>query len=484
MFEFFIPNLIAGFGILWYVIREGWWIIFPPLILYVAAETWKFYLAEKNRWETEWIILEIKIPRDVLKSPEAMERVFAGLHGPYDPPQMFKDYYLESKIRLFYSFEMVGVGGDMRFYVYCPKSWRNLVEAQMYAQYGEVTISEAKDYAAEIPKTVPDSEYDLWGMEMQFLKEDAYPILTYKDFTTLTEAKLEEVKVDPLSAFSESFAKLRPGEEIWFQILMRPCGPPGEGAKDKWKDEGQTLVDKLAGRPEKPKPASWWAGIGDVVGALFEEVGEGLAELGKPMSSSGERGLGRLGAGGGGEKKEDKKEPSKLQHVTPGEKDVIAAIERKIGKLGYECIVRIVYVARREVFDMSVIGSLFGILKQFNTQNANGFRPIGDTLTKKKDYLFGFFSSKAYQLRIKRGLMASYVGRSPFWDVKALFKLLPSWAAVLVPSFVSTVRSKSIVLNIEELATLFHFPGRTVSSPTMPRMEAKSGEPPVNLPMG
>ena len=40
------------------------------------------------------------------------------------------------------------------------------------------------------------------------------------------------------------------------------------------------------------------------------------------------------------------------------------------------------------------------------------------------------------------------------------------------------------VLNTEELATLYHFPSRVVApAPTVPRVEAKKGEPPSELPI-
>ena len=43
---------------------------------------------------------------------------------------------------------------------------------------------------------------------------------------------------------------------------------------------------------------------------------------------------------------------------------------------------------------------------------------------------------------------------------------------------------KAFVLNIEELATIYHIPDIGVKSPLLPRVEAKKGEPPVGLPIG
>lgn len=484
-----MQEIVNNFVLLFEILKYTWWLFVPIFAVHLAAETWKYYLVTKEMKGVKWILLEIRIPREILKSPEAMERVFFGLHGPYDPPETFKDFYLKPKVRLWYNFEIVGQGGDIRFYVYAPKSWRNIIEAQMYAQYPDISIVEAEeDYTKSVPDKIPTDDYDMWGMEITFVKENGYPILTYRDLLSLAEASdKEELKVDPLSAFAESLAKLRPGEQIWFQILARPCGPPGRGGNDDWQKRGQELVDKLAGKPPKPKEKPWWSLIPELIVAFGEEIGEHAAELAKPGSSSHESGLGRFAKKD--EKKDDKKDPSKMMHTTPGEKDVIAAVERKISKPGYESIVRIVYIARRDVFEMSTIGSLFGMIKQFNTNHLNAFKPNGDILTKKKNYFWGFYESTKYMLKIKHGLLYSYKHRSPFWDLKNPLpgSILPKfWATLyqLFPNSVEYMRSKQVVFNSEELATLFHFPGGTVSSPMMPRIEAKQGEPPINLPTG
>ncbi|OHA11663.1 MAG: hypothetical protein A3H71_02735 [Candidatus Sungbacteria bacterium RIFCSPLOWO2_02_FULL_48_13b] len=485
-------DILTGLFIqLFILILKGWWIILPLVLLYYASEAWRYYKYEEKRLGTKWVLLEIKIPRGIMKTPEAMERVFAGLHGPYDPPKEFNDVYLNIKIRLNYSFEIVGQEGSTRFYIYCPKAWRNLVEAQIYGQYPEVMISEAEDYAKFGPKNFPSDEYEIWGLEMQFMKEDAYPILTYKEYKSLVPGDEEKWKVDPLSAISESFAKLHPGEQLWYQILARPCGTPGKtSAKDKWQEAGQALVDKLAGK-EKPKVDPWWKPYTEIASALVEEIPEHFKELASPGSSSGEQGLGRLSAS---TKKEDaKREPSKMLHSTPGEKTVIEAIEQKIGKLGYECIVRLVYIGRKDVFDHSHIATIFAIIQQFNTRNLNGFRLNSATMTKRKNYFWGFYRSRRFELNTKNSLLYFYRKRSPFWDFK---KVLPLPVASrfsriisglfyrLFPNQIEYMRSKTLVLNIEELATMFHFPGETVSSPTMPRMESKQGGPPINLPVG
>jgi len=44
------------------------------------------------------------------------------------------------------------------------------------------------------------------------------------------------------------------------------------------------------------------------------------------------------------------------------------------------------------------------------------------------------------------------------------------------------LKSKPFIFNIEELATVYHYPGVTVAAPRMQRIEAKTSAPPINLP--
>ena len=42
---------------------------------------------------------------------------------------------------------------------------------------------------------------------------------------------------------------------------------------------------------------------------------------------------------------------------------------------------------------------------------------------------------------------------------------------------------KAFILSTEELATIFHLPGRVVETPSFTRIESKKAEPPTNLPI-
>lgn len=495
----YLGFLITGISWIVRTFFSLWWIWLPWYLWRLALGTQHYSLIVAYLRRTQWVLLEIKLPREVMQTPESMDRVFAALHGPHDPPRTFKDKYIELKIRLWWNFEIQLSQGDVKFYAYIPKPWRTTFEASIYAQYPTVMISEAVDYTRELPEEIPGPEYDIWGMEMKFWKEEhahplhAYPILTYRDFKTLSDPGIdvEEVKVDPLSSLAEISNQLLPGEHVWYQILARPVGRPAQGGTDSWVEQGDAIVDKLIAR-EKPKAPSRWAWVSEIVTALMEEIPEHLSELMKPGSSNPEAGLGRLGAPA--PKQEQKQNPTLMMHLTPGEKEIVEAIQHKTSKLGFDCVLRILYIAPRGQLDRGKISTLFSLFRQYNTWNLNGFRQNTQAMTLGHDYFGGLYTSRKHTEEIKHGLVYWYRHRSIFWNNKNVlsFLFIPDTAAIshiisgllwrLFPMQIEGMRSVPIVLNTEELATLFHFPGRTVSSPTMTRMEAKQGQPPVNLP--
>ena len=104
----------------------------------------------------------------------------------------------------------------------------------------------------------------------------------------------------------------------------------------------------------------------------------------------------------------------------------------------------------------------FGFFKDISSENMGGLKPDKRTMTKSKSVLFWFLDKRRIYLR-KRRLFKRYVKRvAPFWPRAG----------------------GTFVLNTEELATIFHFPGRiVVPAPAISRVEAKKGEAPPGLPV-
>ncbi len=114
----------------------------------------------------------------------------------------------------------------------------------------------------------------------------------------------------------------------------------------------------------------------------------------------------------------------------------LTGVEEKANKLGFEVKIRVLYVAKNKELAKERLRMAVGAFKQFNTTNLNGF-----TATKT---------------RTGREVLEEYRARL-FADA-------------------------GFVLNIEEIASLYHFPHVSVATPNIVWTSSKKGEPPANLP--
>lgn len=348
-----------------------------------------------------------------------MEQVFAGLHGILSKGN-WVDRNIGGKVQEWFSFEIVGLGGQIHFFVRTPSKFRNLVEAQIYAQYPGAEIQEVQDYVLNVPGDIPNKNWDLWGTELILAKADAYPIRVWREFA-FSEKEVEAI-IDPLAAMSEVLSKLKSSEQIWIQVLTKPVS-------DDWKAAGVKLVGKLIGR----KIAVPTGLHEDIANFLYDLL---RAPITPPPTREGPQGS----------------KETLIQHLSPGEKGVVEAVERNIAKIGFECSVRFIYLDSPGSFSRANVAAVMGVFKQFNTLDLNAFKGNGQVSTS-----IDYFFKKTRLYRRKRNIFDSYKKRSK--------------------------PDKSFIFNIEELATIYHFPGQAAGAPLMPRIEAKRGEPPADLPI-
>lgn len=403
----FIPLFIS-------LLINWWWIILPPVLFFIFLEFWLYYIKTVYISGVSWTILEISVPREVYQTPKAIENIFAALHSISVPPEFLEKYW-KGKIQDYLCFEMVGENGKSHFYIRTPSGLKGYISSQIYAHYPKAEIKEVPDYIDSVSKSAPDTHYDLWGTEMILTKNDGYPIRTYLEF----EETIEEKRIDPISSLMESFSQLKDGEQIWIQILIKPIYG--------WEKEGEALVNKLIGKKISPKK-NWLDDFLNIIVDIISPAGGKTAE-----------------------KKESA--PSQMQHLSPGQKEVVEAIEKNISKIGFLTAIRTVYVAKKDIFNRANISAIIGFFKQFNTLNLNGFRPNSDVSPRIKFPIF----RKQREYARKRNVYMGYRLRLP--------------------------AKKNFTFNTEELATLFHFPATVVQAPSTPRVEAKKAEPPSNLPI-
>ena len=407
-----------------------WWLWLPVFLAVLFIELWVKYLKIKAIKEIKWLLLEIKISRNIEKTPKAMEQVFSGLHGILVKIK-FLDKYWKGKVQEWFSFEIAGINGTVYFFIRTPEQFRNLVEAQIQSQYPDAEILEVLDYAASLAGKIPSKTYDLNGVEFILEKADYYPIRTFLFF----EEKQKERRLDPMASFLEILSKLSPSENIFIQYLIKPTGE-----KD-WKNEGVGAVNKLLGKKTEIKKG-WFNNF-------FEGINEFIVNLLKAIS---------IYPIWGEFKKEEIK--TAIQSLSPGDKLVAEAIENKISKLAFRVCIRFAYIAGRDIFNRANMAAVTGAFKQFNTLDLNAFKSNKRAGTSAdQPRIIPFIKNRREFIR-KVAFIDRYVNR----------KL--------------SKNKKDFILNTEELATIYHYPILVVETPTMRRVEAKKAEPPVSLPVG
>ena len=410
-------------------ILDTTWVWMPFVLAVVFFKSWMYYI-QRYYWRTlDWIMLEVKPPREVERTPKTMEQVFAGLWGSFGTVGNKYEKYIKGKIQDYFSFEIAGRDGEMHFYIRTLRKFRDLVEAQIYSQYPQAEIKEVEDYTKSVPYDTPNKNWDLWGARLKLDKDEVYPIRTYPHLIDVTQTKQPNF-LDPLAGLLENLGKLKPGEQIWIQMLFRPV-------LDDWCKKSYKTINKLIGKKEEKKIGLWEKELSTwqaAIGGVAQELVSGTpAEFAK---------------------KDEKKDEltSLMLHLSPRERDIATEIGEKAGKRGYEVKLQFAYIGRREVFSMANVSAIMGFFTQFANLNMNSLKPEARSMTKAH-YAFAKVR-KAYK---QRKLMRLLRQRS-FWE-------------------------KGNVFNIEEMATVYHFPTMAVQAPVTPYIEVKKGGPPIGLPM-
>ncbi|MBU4023323.1 hypothetical protein KJ591_03115 [Patescibacteria group bacterium] len=421
---------------IWEIIRAWWWVLLPILLWKPLWFLWYFWGNDRfSKGEGKSMLVELKMPAEVIRPFKAMEQVYAGLWMLYDPPD-FYEKWIEGKYDASMSIEITSIGGDIHFYLRFPEKSRNLIESSIYSQYPEVEIMEAEDYTKNVPANIPNKKWDLWGTDYEFIKKDVYPIKTYPKFFEERAVQEETERIDPLAALLEGMNKTGPGEQVWVQIKIKPI-TVGEDDYDK---RAEAEIGKLANRPGKEKRPF-----------LIKEATDVVL-------------LGQLpGVGQDGEKEKSFLPPE--MKLTPGERDVVSAIEHKVSKVMFKSYIRFIILGERDKWNKGNLRNTLGYFANFNTQDLNALKPWPKSLTKvhRHEKLFlNMFFHKTLVFYKKRKLLKRYIQRLRFNYPK---------------------KGEEFILNIEELATMFHFVGRSaVPAPSIKRVEAKKSEPPVDLP--
>ncbi|MFH1171551.1 MAG: hypothetical protein V1778_03370, partial [bacterium] len=347
--------------LLWIIFQSGGWIfvaVFGTGGLLVSLFH-SFVTSQQRKWlsKAKYVLLALDVPKGNEQTPKAVESIFAHLHGIQRGGNA-KDKYLDGYLQLPISLEIIGIEGQTQFLIRCPVDARDLVEAAIYAQYPDVAITEVRDYTEDIPLDFQEAGYDLWGTEMILYNKDIYPFRTYPFF----EHSMTQQFLDPLSSLLEIMGRLGPTEQVWLQLVIIP-------SDDSWKARAKSEVKELLGEKPKPKPLLP-LGMGDVPRNVATGLYESMVASILPPTEW-----------GAGAKKEEKKDKLKFGDLTSGEKNTVEAIQMKTAKIGWLTKFRMIYLAKKELLNKGRgVSGVLGSIKQFNTQDLNGFKP--DSITK------------------------------------------------------------------------------------------------------
>jgi hypothetical protein len=407
---------------------DGGWFFVLLLLSQYAWFLWLESRRAKFGAAQSFCVLAIDVPRDNIQTPKAVEQIFSHLSGAHGGFDKYETYW-EGKGPSSFSFEIVSIGGYVQFVVRTNTKYRDLVESAFYSQYPGAEIVEIADYVDKIPSHYPDPEWEAFGTEFVLKKKSHIPLRTY---TAFEDKSSEEVMFkDPMSAVLEVFSSLDVGEQLWLQFIITPLG-------DDWKEKGEEEVKKILGVAPKHKPSPL-AGIVDIPLGIANMVTTELAGV----SLTGE-----------GEHKDEKPAAPKITSMSPGEREVLEAIQTKLSKIAFKTKIRLVYAAKRDKFQKGRVMSGFkGALGQFNALNMNALTGYGK-VTPKGDYFYQRWSMHEKESKI----VQNYKKRSG-------------------------KGADAFILNIEELATLYHFPMIGIKTPALKKTEAKRSEPPAGLPV-
>ncbi len=250
----------------------GWVLFALPVIAPIGAiailwSVWIWYIQSLFIFQrVDPVLLEIKFPPHIKKSPRAMETVFSNLWTRMNTTTGF-DRNWKGGMTPYYSFELVSLGGEVHFYIHCRRIFKNTIETNLYAQYPEVEIVEAEDYAT---KFVYDENVECFvtdyalttnvagaegvdPLNPEISRSNAYPPKSYVDFELDQEE--QENRPDPYATVMEILSQYNKHEQVWIQMVIRPhFGKTWKGVLEK---EVETIREASAQVDGKVPEHGW-----------------------------------------------------------------------------------------------------------------------------------------------------------------------------------------------------------------------------------
>jgi len=381
--------------VLWFLIVTWWlWAFF--LLLPLAAGAWKHWRQELFKHSLEFVLLELHMPREVIKSPQAMEQVLQAFQSVRGAPDNLVEEFWDGQFVVPMSLELVSFGGEVHFYIRCQKKQQHMVKIALFSYYTDVEVRETEDYLDRFPTSDADMiarGWDFWGTELIMLREEMYPIKTYDAF----EHEAEGEQFDPISVLLEVFGSLGGEEVAAVQLLVAPADP-------EWSKRWEPFLANLR------RPATIVVADGD----------------------------------------DDKRQAAVAR--SPRQLKVLEAVEENLSKPAFDTLIRCCYAAPVSLFNYKMARSgIIGAFNQYTASDLNGFKPNSGAGVKADPW-------KWPHVRAER--RTSYRRQRFLWNFRQREVPPATWCGKLVTSSPLNLNfaSKRFLLTTKCVATLFHPP--------------------------
>lgn len=298
-------------------------------------------------------LLQIAVPRNNEIKIDAMEQFISSLYSIKMGGRKMKFSHQPT-----ISFEIVARKEDIKFYIWTPNKYRDMVEKQVHGAYSDAEIVVVEEY------NIFDENGSVAYKDMQLNKEDFNPIKTYRELPT-----------DPLASLTSALAKMGEKEAAVVQVLISPT-------ESSWQKQGSAFISRT---------------------------------------------------------KKGEADPSKAKFSVSAKK--LEAIENKISKPGFQTSVRIVVTSPEMSMAKQHLSNISSTFTQFNGEN-NG---LGSRKVRRKN---AFIERFLYRYQ-------------PRFNVHG---------------------NRISILNSEELATIFHFPNKQITTPHIHWLYSKSAPAPAEIP--
>lgn len=326
---------------------------------YVGFLAYKYRDREKDSLNST--LLQVALPRDNEIKIDAADQLFSSFVSLRKGGRFS---FLKPQPSI--SFEIVGMPGDIRFYVSAPNKYKDFIEKQINGAYPDAEIFEVSEKSSLHAGFALGNDYNIFSEDSKV----AFASMKLKSSSYMPMKLFKDLPVDPLSSITSVLAKMTDGEGAAIQMVISP-------ADNKWKKLGRAYLSKTKKSEANPETAKYSA------------------------------------------------DPKELE-----------GIENKIGKPGFDTVIRIVVSSSTKESAEAHLNNITNMFTQFSGLNS---------FTKNK-------------LRMKKMFMNDFI-----------YRYMP-------------MRGQTAVMSSEELATVFHFPNKAITTPHIFWVTSKRAPVSANIP--